>query len=332
MARGLMSNREKALYQDLIVLYPDHKIFVQVALSQLLDVARDHPERESIRARFKQLVADFVLCRPDLSIVAVIELDDRSHFRDDRKRADARKSKAISDAGIRLVRIPAGPIPPLGTLKALIEEKGSEKTATVESPVRRTMETPMLSFGSNGATKAARSFGSGKSKKMKTAVCKIGVTVLFVIFGYFAYSTLLSSIIRQAFQPMASNPQTNHNPPSAAVPPRSATNMAMVSAAPSQTSNNSATGLAGNRAEAMALQKQKTLAWTAFYSAPSSCEHPPAWNDQVECGNQYMRAKRRFEEQWAAAHPADGAQVSSVLDNAAIIRSRPASNLPIASQ
>ena len=88
--RGIMSEREKSLYQDLISLYPDHKIFVQVALSQLLDVARDHPDQIAIPGRFKQLVADFVLCRSDLNIVTVIKLDDRTHLRADRKRSATR--------------------------------------------------------------------------------------------------------------------------------------------------------------------------------------------------------------------------------------------------
>jgi Protein of unknown function (DUF2726) len=108
-ARQLLSNRELSLYQDLNALYPDHKVFVQVALSQLIDVPEDHPERTAIRNRFTQLVADFVLCRQDMSVVAVIELDDGSHRRRDRQYADARKAKTLVDAGVKLVRIPAGP-------------------------------------------------------------------------------------------------------------------------------------------------------------------------------------------------------------------------------
>jgi very-short-patch-repair endonuclease len=41
----------------------------------------------------------------------VIELDDRSHRRADRQDADARKTKALEYAGLRLVRIPAGAQP-----------------------------------------------------------------------------------------------------------------------------------------------------------------------------------------------------------------------------
>jgi hypothetical protein len=327
-----MSNREKSLYQDLMVLYPDHKIFVQVALSQLLDVASDHPERESIRARFKQLVADFVLCRPDLSIVAVIELDDRSHFRDDRKRADARKSKALADAGLRLVRIPAGPIPPIGRLKALIDARDNVTSETGHISIRRKLETAMPTFSPNGVTKAASPFGSGMSKRLKRACWTISVTVIFAILGYFAYVTVLPYVIRQAFQPMASKFTTTRPPAMPSVHPSTAPKAPVVPVASLQESSDSVAGPAGNRAEATALQKQRALAWTAFYSAPPSCEHPDSWNDQVECGNQYMRAKRRFEEQWAAGHPSEGPPEYPVLDNAAIIRSRPTTTLPKPSQ
>jgi hypothetical protein len=63
------------------------------------------------------------------------------------------------------------------------------------------------------------------------------------------------------------------------------------------------------------VTKRKAAAWAAFYKQPAACEHPPAWADQVECGNQYMRAKREFEMQWAAregATPVGGSSVVTV--------------------
>jgi len=121
VASKLLTRREQSLYEGLLSLYPNHKVFVQVALSQLIDVPEDQPERQSIRNRFSQLVADFVLCRPDLTVVAVIELDDRSHERRVRQDADARKTKALVDAGLRLVRIPAGNLPSKEELREIID-------------------------------------------------------------------------------------------------------------------------------------------------------------------------------------------------------------------
>jgi hypothetical protein len=67
------------------------------------------------------------------------------------------------------------------------------------------------------------------------------------------------------------------------------------------------------------LQRQKDHAWLAYYSAPSSCEHPVDWKAQVECGNQYMRAKKEFAKQWLAEHGTDQATgLAIVLENGSI--------------
>ena len=47
-----------------------------------------------------------------------------------------------------------------------------------------------------------------------------------------------------------------------------------------------------------ALQTKKDQAWAAFYTPPTFREHPVDWSAQVECGNQYMRAKKVFEQKW----------------------------------
>lgn len=47
--------------------------------------------------------------------------------------------------------------------------------------------------------------------------------------------------------------------------------------------------------------RRKERAWQEFYRQSAGCEHPASWNEQVECGNRYIRAKREFETQWEAA-------------------------------
>jgi hypothetical protein len=131
VARPLLSPRETELYQRLEAIYPDHRIFVQVALSQLLDVLPDWSKRQSVRNQFSQLVADFVLCRRDLTIVAVIELDDSSHLRADRQDADRRKTKAVESAGLRLIRIAAGHIPSEAELRQIIRADNQEASSGI---------------------------------------------------------------------------------------------------------------------------------------------------------------------------------------------------------
>ena len=102
-----------------------------MALSQLVEVRHDTPNRQSIQNKFFRLVADFVLCRRDLSVLAVIELDDTSHTAAKRQDADRRKEMVLESAGIRLVRIPAGPIPSVEELQRLITVGGTTPKAGV---------------------------------------------------------------------------------------------------------------------------------------------------------------------------------------------------------
>ena len=73
-ARRPLSRLEQVLYGRLVRALPDHVVLAQVAYSQILAVHRGGDSR-ALRNRFDRLVADFVVCRRDFVVVAVI--DDR---------------------------------------------------------------------------------------------------------------------------------------------------------------------------------------------------------------------------------------------------------------
>lgn len=315
-AKKLLTERERSLYENLQNLYPDHKLFVQVALSQLIDVPTNHPDRHSVRNRFSQLVADFVLCRKDLSVVAVIELDDPSHQRPDRQYADARKNKALADAGIRLVRIPAGRLPLDDALRAIIDGEDTFRIIPHSEVVLTLAEDVYpeeIAYNSEDESSAV-------SRELKRAGLKALIVVSLLLGGWLFFRFLLPMAMQQAFKPLAvqqaraaaARPQSAlagrpQNPARAIVSGPSASEEAALKQPAFQAAN--------------ALQKKKDQAWAAFYTPPTSCEHPADWSAQVECGNQYMRAKKRFEERWEAEHAsAQGAGPQVVLDNGTFAR------------
>lgn len=55
------------------------------------------------------------------------------------------------------------------------------------------------------------------------------------------------------------------------------------------------------RAESEQLADEAAMeaAWTAEWKVSPDCEHPVDWDAQVECGNRYIRARRKFESQWS---------------------------------
>jgi very-short-patch-repair endonuclease len=121
-AKPLLSRPEQLLYGRLVRAFPGHVVLAQVALSQMLVVARTHGAEgaQSIANRFRQLVADFVVCAPDFTVLAVIELDDRSHNRTSQRERDQRKDRFLQAVGIKVIRVVVSDMPGEAALKALV--------------------------------------------------------------------------------------------------------------------------------------------------------------------------------------------------------------------
>lgn len=117
-AKKPLSSPEQVLYFRLCKALPEHIVLAQVGLSRILGVKKGNNFGEWFN-RINRLSADFVLCSKDSTIVAVIELDDASHEKADRQAADAKKDKALSSAGIRIVRWQAKSIPDEAAIKAM---------------------------------------------------------------------------------------------------------------------------------------------------------------------------------------------------------------------
>lgn len=102
-AKKVMSKPEQVLYYKLIEALPDHIVLAQVQLSRFLGVKKDYQFHEW-NNKINRMSADFLICKKDSSVVAVIELDDKSHEDEKRKQADNKKDKAINSSGLVVIR------------------------------------------------------------------------------------------------------------------------------------------------------------------------------------------------------------------------------------
>jgi hypothetical protein len=116
--RALLSEPELALYRRLVQAAPEHLVLSQVHLLQMVHLKPG--ARRALKNHFSQLSVDFVVLEPDTRIVAAVELDDASHSRDHRRRADARKTHALSSAGIPLLRWNVRELPSVGAIQAAL--------------------------------------------------------------------------------------------------------------------------------------------------------------------------------------------------------------------
>lgn len=103
-AKPLLTPNELEFLGRLEQAMPDLRFCPQVAMGALLDPAVSRKDGKAyfrLRGMFAQKIVDFVAQnRRDGSVVAIIELDDRSHNHD----KDAKRDAMLGSAGYRIVR------------------------------------------------------------------------------------------------------------------------------------------------------------------------------------------------------------------------------------
>lgn len=127
--RKLMTDNEAEFFGRLVAALPDHYVFPQVAMSALLQPASsDRKTAHGDRLRIAQQRIDYVVCTTRCEVVAVVELDDRTHSQE----KDAVRDSRLEQAGIRTVRFESRNKPKIDAIRAMVlGSVGSEK-ATVE--------------------------------------------------------------------------------------------------------------------------------------------------------------------------------------------------------
>ncbi len=104
---SIMTRAEQDFFHTLVAAVGhDFCIFAQVHLDAFLDEKVKGQNWRAARAHISQKSVDFLLCdKRDLSPRLAIELDDRSHEREDRKERDGEVERILSDAGVPLLRL-----------------------------------------------------------------------------------------------------------------------------------------------------------------------------------------------------------------------------------
>jgi hypothetical protein len=100
-AKTLMTDNEFEFFNRLIKALPQYYIFPQVSLGAILEGdSSDYKERNRIRLTFAQKMADYVIYDQNKKIVAIIELDDKTH----NKEKDDKRDVMTSAAGYKTIR------------------------------------------------------------------------------------------------------------------------------------------------------------------------------------------------------------------------------------
>ncbi len=100
-AKPLLTRPEQLLYGRLVRAFPGHVILSHVMLSRLLSV-------------------DFVVCRPDFTPLAAVEIDDLHSRPTPQRERSRRKDRSLQAAGVKVIHLSADDLPDETALRALV--------------------------------------------------------------------------------------------------------------------------------------------------------------------------------------------------------------------
>jgi hypothetical protein len=105
----LLTKAERSLYEVLLrVAEPEYRLFAKVRLADLVTVEKGMPNWQGHFNRVKSKHVDFVICdMQELRVVAVVELDDRSHKAQRRRERDAFVDRVLTEVGLPVFRVAA---------------------------------------------------------------------------------------------------------------------------------------------------------------------------------------------------------------------------------
>jgi hypothetical protein len=114
-----LTEREQTLYWRLVQALPECVVLSQVTFSRFMkpDTGGLAPLKEyrALQNRISQKTIDFLVCLPDFTVVAALELDDASHD----QALDRQRDALLRAAGIAVLRIKANEMPAVARLREL---------------------------------------------------------------------------------------------------------------------------------------------------------------------------------------------------------------------
>ncbi|GLR13708.1 hypothetical protein GCM10007907_24980 [Chitinimonas prasina] len=133
-AKRPLSQPEQVLYYRLIQALPGFVVLPQVGLSRFLGVKKGNNVSEW-NNRINRMSVDFLVCDKAMQIVAAIELDDATHTRADRQKADAKKDQVLKSAGIMLLRWPVKGMPDIASIRQQLDPFPPTQPQAIVAPV-----------------------------------------------------------------------------------------------------------------------------------------------------------------------------------------------------
>ena len=301
-SKNPLTKTEIMFYQRLIEALPDLVVLAQVPLSSFLKVDSTQIDPKFSKRWFSpisQQSVDYLICRKDFSIIAAVELDDKTHLNQDAIKRDHKKNHNLAAANVPLIRWHAESMPD----KAEILNKVLALSSA--TPTIQKNETPWLADDQQRYFKYSKKKSTGVlSDLLKRSliysllvVIPIGVVIWVVLstINHVAHLVQPHEQLAQAAELSRSTTFTTNQPPinidqqTPTAQQKVAQQQALLREMQAQNQL--------KKEQAIDLEALKEETWNREFKSKDECS---ADESMVECGNKHIRNRKRFEAYWDA--------------------------------
>lgn len=120
--KEFLNKGERELFEKLIEAMPTSYVITQIRLADIVSVKKSNENWQGWQNKISQKSVDFVICNKSFVVLACIELDGKTHEREDRKKTDTTKDEILNAAGIPIIRIKTSDHPSVEEIKKRLEE------------------------------------------------------------------------------------------------------------------------------------------------------------------------------------------------------------------
>lgn len=291
-SRNPLTPTEAQLYERLVSALPEYIVLAQVQLSRFIEVDGTKVPGQYYKwfNPIAQQSVDFLICTKSFSIITAIELDDKSHQSLDARSRDEKKTKNLYAAKVPLIRWHAENIPSQSQIQIEVE-----KIVKSAYPQGQSLDfEPRIELFQRPNPNPALKFG---------AIC-----VAIAIVGIFLVQ--LPSIISSGIKTVTPVAQNYGQELAKKIMEEQLAHQRQfdeqrrqqIAAQEEMKKRQIEAQQTAMRTQIEAQQaqedeeKRRELAWEKFYTRSPECDRP---ENSVKCGNEYIRAKQRFEYFWA---------------------------------
>jgi very-short-patch-repair endonuclease len=196
-AQSLLTPGESAFYPALLEAVAGRwQVQVKPRLEDVVGVMENIPNRQSYRNQVMSKHVDFLLCMPDtLATVLVIELDDPSHERPDRKRRDEQVDSILQSAGLPILHVPTRASYDSALLERDILEKIASPTASHSAPTMPLVAgPPQKNTTTLSRPRKQQSKGKNMGMGLLRVIISTALTILIAVLLWMGVISALRSV------------------------------------------------------------------------------------------------------------------------------------------